>query len=299
MAKKIRDLNPSQYYSNYDRDNDDKRPYNEALEFQNLLMNAVKLVDENGTCDFILDTYVKRLLFGGGAVGYDKIANRFARVFGQGIDEYGNPTELTFYSNNGRTWTRPASYDNKMNGAYYLKALPISFPLFSVIDKSVEFLNLCDVAIKQNIEAVKTPYIVAVRDEDTRLSLEQAILQKQSGQAAIVVNTDIAEGLKGISINTNYVGDKLNELRTKERDKLLNKLGVLTANIDKKERIQVGEVNATIGECSDYINLVIDTFNKQCDTYDIPYKLEINNALEYYLNDTNIEEQTEVTAEDD
>ena len=293
---KIRDLNPTALF---ERDVD-KVAYDESYEFKNLLMNAVKLVDNTGTSDFILDTYVKRRLFGGGSIGYDKITQTFARCYGQNIDKYGNPTTLVFYSDNGRSWTRKACYDKSVNGAYLLKTLPLPFALFDIIDKSVDFINLCDVAIKQNIEAIKTPYIVVVRDEDTRLSLEHAIQEKQSGQAAIVVNSDIAEGLKGVSINTNYVSDKINEIKNKERDKLLNKLGVLTANTDKRERVQVGEVNATIGECSDYINMVIDTFNRQCETYDIPYKLELSNSLNLYMNENeeDNEEDKEVNDND-
>jgi hypothetical protein len=70
------------------------------------------------------------------------------------------------------------------------------------------------------------------------------------------------------------------QYRTIIRDRLLNKLGIMSANINKRERVQVGEVNATVGQCVDYIYLWIDTFNAQMKDYGLPYRMELNGALE-------------------
>lgn len=80
----------------------------------------------------------------------------------------------------------------------------------------------------------------------------------------------------------------------------MNKLGIMSANIDKKERVQVGEVNATIGQCEDYIYLLIDTFNKQMVTYNIPYKMSFNGSMEeLYINNENENENETGGQEDD
>ena len=79
-----------------------------------------------------------------------------------------------------------------------------------------------------------------------------------------------------------------------ERDKLLNKLGIMSANINKRERVQVGEVNATVGQCSDYIYMLVDCFNKQMDTYGLPFKMELNGSLEELYTGGPEEEETEV-----
>ena len=57
-------------------------------------------------------------------------------------------------------------------------------------------------------------------------------------------------------------------------------LGIDNANTDKKERVQVGEVNATINQCSDYIYMLIDAFNKQMQDYDLPFKMSFNGSME-------------------
>ena len=74
--------------------------------------------------------------------------------------------------------------------------------------------------------------------------------------------------------------DKFATYRDQERDRLLNKLGIMSANINKRERVQVGEVNATVGQCMDYIYLLIDTFNKQMETYGLPFEMVLNESLE-------------------
>ena len=70
----------------------------------------------------------------------------------------------------------------------------------------------------------------------------------------------------------------------------------MSANINKRERVQVGEVNATVGQCEDYIYLMIDTFNKQMDTYGLPFKMRLNGSLES-LYDNSPDEQEEQPAE--
>ena len=66
----------------------------------------------------------------------------------------------------------------------------------------------------------------------------------------------------------------------RERDILLNKLGIVTGNDDKKERVQSAEVNATITQASDYVYMIIDTFNKQMITYGIDAKMVFNGSME-------------------
>ena len=86
--------------------------------------------------------------------------------------------------------------------------------------------------------------------------------------------------MKGVQTETPYMVDKFVTYRDQERDRLLNKLGIMSANINKRERVQVGEVNATVGQCMDYIYLLIDTFNKQMETYGLPFEMVLNESLE-------------------
>ena len=280
--KKIRDLNP---YG--------ATPYgvnrNRYEEYVNLLMNAVKITDLLGNdLDFATEVFAKRALIEQNIVGYDKTSAKWYYVYGEGRNELGNPTDLVLVTANGKTFNKKASYDDNSEGAYIIKALPVSYSLGEMIKATTNFMCNCDIAIGQNVDACKTPYIVVCKDKDLQLSLEQALQQKILGQAVIIVSEQLGDGIKSIPIEVNYMADKFAELRDLERDTLLNKLGIMTANIDKKERVQSAEVNATIGQATDYIYMLIDTFNKQMDTYALPFKMQLNGALEeiYLDNDT-------------
>lgn len=282
MAKrKIKDLNPVSICRT-------NGVYSRFEEYFNLLMNAVKVVSAQGeaSINYEEETFLKRGLFENGSMGYDKITKKWYYVYGLGLNDDGDPTELCFVTANGKTFTRPAYYDNKDDGAYKVDALPINMSMSQLIKATTDFMINCEMAMKQNLEACKTPYIVVCKNENLRLSFETAIQQKQTGQAVIVVNEDLGDGLKAIDIGVTYLVDRFAEARDTERDTLLTKLGILTANTDKKERVQSAEVNASIGQASDYIYMLIDNFNKQCDSYGLPYKMLFNGSMEeIYLND--------------
>ena len=282
MAKrKIKDLNPISIC----RANG---VYSRFEEYFNLLMNAVKVVSAQGeaSINYEEETFLKRGLFENGSMGYDKITKKWYYVYGLGLNDDGDPTELCFVTANGKTFTRPAYYDNKEDGAYKVDALPINMSMSQMIKATTDFMINCEMAMKQNLEACKTPYIVVCKNENLRLSFETALQQKQTGQAVVVVSEELGDGLKAVDIGVTYLVDRFAEARDTERDTLLTKLGILTANIDKKERVQSAEVNATLGQASDYIYMLIDNFNKQCDSYGLPYKMVFNGSMEeIYLND--------------
>lgn len=282
MAKrKIKDLNPVSIC----RANG---VYSRFEEYFNLLMNAVKVVSAQGetSINYEEETFLKRGLFENGSMGYDKITKKWYYVYGLGLNDDGDPTELCFVTANGKTFTRPAYYDNKDDGAYKVDALPINMSMSQMIKATTDFMINCEMAMTQNLEACKTPYIVVCKNENLRLSFETALQQKQTGQAVVVVSEELGDGLKAVDIGVTYLVDRFAEARDTERDTLLTKLGILTANTDKKERVQSAEVNATLGQASDYIYMLIDNFNKQCDSYGLPYKMVFNGSMEeIYLND--------------
>lgn len=282
-AKKVIDLMPKEA----------KKPYgvaNRYSEYLNLLLNAVSIVEKgSGTpLPFFKEAFVKTALFENGAVGYDKLVDEFFYVHGEGIDDYGYPYTLVFVTANGKSFRRNASYEDNPDGAYIVYALPNgNVAIGDIIRETTDFMTTCDVAMRQNVEACKTPYIVVCKNEDLRLSFEQAIQQKQTGKAVVLVSQDLGEGLKAVNIECEFLSDRFASIRDHERDTLLNKLGIMTSNDDKKERVQSAEVNATIGQATDYIYLLIDTFNKQCETYGLPFEMKFNGSMEELYTDNN------------
>ena len=286
-SKKIRDLNPARRKKPYG-------VYSRFDEYFNLLLNSVKIVVKSTgkPINYATEHYIKQGLFDGGQMGYDKVTNKWASVNGEGLNEEGNPTQLIFVTANGKTWTREAYYENKEDGAYLIKALPTNtMTMANLIKETTDFMTNCDVAMRQNLEACKTPYIVVCKDKDLLLSYEQALQQKQEGQAVIVVSEQLGDAFKAVDIGVNYLVDKFSEVRDQERNTLLNKLGMMSNPIEKRERVQSAEVNATIGQATDYIYLIIDTFNKQCETYGLDYEMILNGSLEEIYVDGDADNQ--------
>lgn len=290
-AKKIRDLAGGRA----------KRRSTAFAEFSNLLINNLKVERTDGKkLNAAVEGFIKKTLIEDGQVGFDCITQKFARVKGQGVNELGNPTQLIFIFRNGSTFQRPAYYEANPYGAFLIPAMEENYSIASMIKNTTDFMDECDIAILQNVKASKAPLYVVMKDEETQLSLMHAIQEQQDGQPVIIISEGLEDAVKGISTNYNYIADKIDEIKNKYRDRLFNKLGIMSANIDKKERVQVGEVNATTGQCVDYIYMIIDTFNKYCNYYNLPFKMSLNGSLEeLYENPTEEKDNDEDEGKED
>lgn len=283
------------------------KPYgviNRYNEFLNLLTNAIEI---EGIDNYRQRKLVKRLLLEEGKVGYDGVTKKWYRISPQGkLDENGDYMSAKFLPNNGSAgFDADLSYEPKHEGAYLIDALPAYGITFGdLIHEACDFMEQADLCARQNLDANKTPFVGVCKDEETRLSLIEALEQKRMGQCALIVSPELGDALKGVSFQTNFIADKALALRDQERDTLLNKLGVLTANTDKKERVQSTEVNAKLGECTDYIYMLIDTFNEQMEAYGLPFSMKYNGSMEELYEDgdpdavSNQEENQEVHTEE-
>lgn len=248
----------------------------------NLLLNAIKIEcsDTNIEFGFCEEAFVKKALIEKGCAGYDVATKKWFYASGENINQYGYPTRILLTTATGLNYRRKAIYKaDTGDGAYIVYAMPMPYSVSGYIDDIANVLGQCDASALQNILATKTPAIFVCSNDDIRLSVEHAIQDIQDGKPALIVSNELADAIKGITTNTEYIADRLELYKKQRYDAILNELGVLTS-VDKAERVQSAEVNASIGECKDYISIWIDTFNKQMETYDLPFKMSINNALE-------------------
>lgn len=270
---------------------DNTAPLYSSAEYLNLLANAVTIEG----VDFKKARYAIKLLINEGAVGYDSITDRFYKVSGIGKDDEGDPIRAFFYTQNNKKFTRTLSYEPKEDGAFYIRALPYGEITFNeIVQRSGDFISLCDTALVQNLKACMTPYIVSVKDKGTLLSVRQALQQKQDGQAVLIVSEGLSDALQATKIGVEFLADRFVELREGERDRLLKKLGIVT-DITKGERVQTSEVNANVCQASDYIYMMIDTFNKQCEQFGLPFKMKANGTFEeLYVDETAEQPQEDI-----
>ena len=169
-AKKFRDLYPPRFGAG--------KLAAEAndlyVEYKNLLMNAVKIEG----LDYQTEVFVKDACIECGCVGFDNLTNRWALVYGEGLNELRNPTKLTFVLPNKKEFIRPAYYKPDKDGAYRIMALPKMFSMGAMIAHTTLFMANCNLAIVQNVNATKTPFIAILKNKDLQLSLETALDEK-------------------------------------------------------------------------------------------------------------------------
>lgn len=272
----------------------DLSQYDERAEFMNLLLNAVALKRTDGEIvPYPQEQFFKKQLIYRNVVGYCRVGDVFTEVDGMDIDLYRFPEYIIMRTGNGRPLgTRKADYAPNLNGNYILFGLPFSMSLAELVFSAADEIAETDKAIRQNRRACQTPYFMICSDPETRLSLEHAIQQQQDGTPVVIVDEKIGSDIKGIATVTPFLVDKFLQYRDAVRDRLFNKLGIMSANINKKERVQVGEVNATVGQCLDYIYMLVDNLNRQFESYDLPYRMETNGSTEELYTDMDEEEES-------
>lgn len=255
-------------------------------EFKTILFNAWRV--DGLTYD--AERMFKNLIIENNAAGYLPLGAVIARAYplDYDYDEYGNSKFLQFTFPDGRQVKRlnirtgltpPPIY-----GGYYITGLPAGVSYGEIIHKSVDLMRLCDVVIWQNLNAVKNAKVITVQNPDTLLSVKHAMRKIQAGVPIVEVSAALADALKAIDVSTPFIADRIGEFKRTIKDELLIRIGTMSANTTKRERVQATEVNATVGQCEDYIYSLIDNLNAQFEAFNLPLKARLNNSLEelYY-----------------
>lgn len=255
-------------------------------EFKSLLFNAFKI---NGL-SYDAERRFKNLIIENNRAGYLPLGKIVAEAtpYDTNFDEYGNSKFLQFTFPDGRTIRRyniraglntPPIY-----GGYLIEGLPAGVSYSEIIHKSVDIMRLCDVVIWQNLNAVKTAKVVTVNDPDKLLSIKHTIRKIQAGVPIVEVSSALTDALKAVDVSTPFIAAAVGEFKKNIKDELLIRIGTMSANTLKRERVQTGEVNATVGQCEDYIYALIDNLNAQFTAFNLPLEAVLNNSLEelYY-----------------
>lgn len=245
--------------------------------FSSLLHNSFTVENENE----LPKRYLLNTLFKYGQIVYDKETGLYLRGRGIGIDVYGLPTQYTLFGANGYVVTREAK------DVVVLRANDLSIPIWIYLKQQSEKIVEYDMAIEQNLEAIKTMVLCGFDSEKNLLSFMNQIESRRLGATACYVNNlaNRGTGLKVDSTGAQFLVDKLLDCRKKIIDETYQKMGIQYANTDKKERVQATEVNASLGLAVDSIYTFVDTFNYDAEYGGIPIRLKLNSSLEeIYLN---------------
>lgn len=227
--------------------------------------------------------YLLKVLRECGGIAYDKQTKLYLRYVKKGIDVYGLPQSYNLYGYDGYVVER------NPDEIVILRTSDNEYCFQKYIEMQAERIADFDLAIEQNLEAVKTMSFFGFDDEKTMLSVANAANAKRIGATVLFVNKKSLRDVEHKVFNTGaeFLIDKLQEGRRKVINETLSAFGVNVANVDKKERVQGEEIRASQGYGIDSLKVLIDTFNYDASmTDDVKMRLEGNTSLyENYLLD--------------
>lgn len=242
-------------------------------DFLNLLGNAV--IIKNAPED-VPERWIKKLIFENGEFAYYN--DMCLEISGNsGYFVYDEPTRFVLRAPNRETTFEVNRADMAWIGANYLRK-PITDYLEMQVNKIVEL----EISMLQNLFASRSPDILGVTDKSIILSIMQAMQQKYIGMPAIYLDNGglDTENVKQIKLSAEFNVDKYIALTQQIVTETLAHYGILTATSDKKERVQVGELEATGDFAYDAIYSIIDYVNRDAEKQDCPIRLEFNGALD-------------------
>ena len=240
--------------------------------FSMLFHNAV--VVENLPED-LPKRYLLRVLKNKGGIAYDKITKVFLPFVRIGIDIYGLPKRYTLIGYDGTVLNRD------VNEVVILRANDLEYPLEIYINNQVEKIVDYDLAIQQNLEAIKTMSFAKVSDQAQLLSLSNLQNARRIGATIAYVNKSSLTGteLKVQQTGAQYLIDKLRQDRKECMNETLSTIGINVANVDKKERVQDAEIRASQGFALDCISTLVETFNHDAEIGGLKIRLRANTTL--------------------
>lgn len=256
----------------------------EYNSFIDLISNALDIenLPENVPKDWVIQSLLKS-----GRIGVYKLTNEelWLPATTDGVlDEMGNPKGYLLSTANGKIFNVKA---NSSILKAVIRLRPSARPLSSWLYMQAENLAYIQMSKKANLIATQTSQVYECGDKYTVIEMKSVFEKRALGMPAIFERkTGIADSVKNIGSTTPYLADKLNEIYKQDKNEVLNRLGILTSNSDKKERVQVGEITAQVGEIIDSIYTFIDTFNRDAIRYGIPQRMKLNSVVEdYYGSD--------------
>lgn len=256
--------------------------YHNSFDFENLPKELPK-------------RYLIRTLLRRGSIAYDKVTDTYLRYAGIGVDLYGLPIEYELYGYNGFVARR------KADEVVILRVNDLSLPILPYINIQCNKLVEFDMAVEQNLEAIKTMTIAEVADTKQELTLKNIATARSIGATKIFVNKKAITG-SGINIQGTGAQYLISDLlRDKQiiRNEILTALGIPTANTDKRERVQGMEITASIGETSANIYTCVDTFNYDAEVGGLKIRMKVNTNVDEINKGVNPNEENKDDNEKD
>ena len=256
-------------------------------DFFNLVCNIINI--KNKPKDIPERCIKKLLLLNGEFAIFD---NMILEIVGNnGYYVYDEPTELMLKTPNNLSIFQIPTSDVKWIGANQQRT-----GINEYLDLQTTKLVESEISLLQNLIASRSGDIIGIKDKNTLLSIQQAILQNKLGTPYLVVDKSLIENenFSQIKLSVEYMADKVNQLKQEIYNETLQHFGILNANSNKKERVQVGEIEINGDFAYDSIYTIIETANRDLEESGEEMRFIYNGALDDFTPNRNLnDEQTQ------
>ncbi len=222
-----------------------------------MLNIAVNLIEWEGLPDEIDPRFLELTLVTQGMALFfrdddlDEYLALQTMIGGDRLTPYRVPIRRTAYDINGAQWHR-TNKDSVIIFNNYLRQ-----PDYPVIMDYATRLYEIQRAIDVNIKGQKTPYLIKTSQQQL-LTVKNLYNQIDDNEAAIYADKNLdLDGVKILPSVAPFVSDKLQVLKAQLFNEFLTYCGVENPGFEKRERVQNGEIEVTLGavEASRYSRL--------------------------------------------
>lgn len=241
-------------------------------EFIDLICNAVYI---DGLPADVPQSFVIRKLIEHGRIGVYNNMWLPASVAGR-PNLYGISKEWFLVGENGKTFTIS---DDRINAVIRLR--PSARPLKDWLYEESDNLAYIKMAIRSNLIACQNTEVYECGNKATADEMKSVFQKRALGMPAIFSRKEgMADNTKNLGSKTEFIADRLTQLYVENKNRVKERLGILTANSEKRERVQSLEITASVGEIVDSIYTFIDTFNEDAKFYGISQRMRLNGTIE-------------------
>lgn len=253
--------------------------------FIDLISNALIIHDlpDNVPKDWVIKSLLEK-----GRIGIIKMGAEEKWLPATSSDvksDMGEPLNYILNTANGKSIN--INIDNTTLKAV-IRLRPSARPLIEWLRSESMNLAFIRMSKKANLVACETAQVYECGNDKTVAEMKSVFMKRSLGIPAIFSRKEGLEGaVHNIGSNVPFIADKLNEIYTQDKNSVLSRLGILTSNSNKKERVQVGEITAQVGQVVDSIYTFIDTFNYDAERFGIPQRMDLNAVVEDYYAQEN------------
>lgn len=235
--------------------------------------------------------YLLGVLFRKGKIGYygnSDGSGLYLPAAGTGVDVYGLPTHYILTGYNGKVITKQAK------DVVIMRINDLSLPVLPYLKIQSSLLANIDTAINQNLDAIRTMTFAKCRDQKTLLSIKNAWDANRMGATvAFIAEDGIEQSFVTLDTGAQYLLDRLLQDRSRVMQDTLQSIGVATT-VNKNERVQSIEVQASNMYAYSNLQTIVDTFNYDAEIGGLPIRLEKNEATSALL-EQNAQDAQEVS----